>query len=84
MQLHAYMRTAGLLLACALCTLLLALAFGGQGHSGATRIPGRTYGSACSHSSAVCFAARDGARQVASSKRQRAESGAVRSLCCLY
>jgi hypothetical protein len=78
MQLHAYMRTAGLLLACALCTLLLALAFGGQGHSGATRIPGRTYGSA------QCFAARNGARQVASSKRQRAESGAVRSLCCLY
>ena len=64
-------------------TLLLALAFGGQGHAGATRIPGPTYGSA--EGGVVLLAARNGTRQVASIKwrwrRRRAESGAV--LICI-
>ena len=60
MQLHAHMLTCALpaccLLACACapCSLILALAFGGQGHAGATQIPGRTYGITAAPKAAWC------------------------------
>jgi hypothetical protein len=87
MQLHVYMRTAGLRsLRLALAFALLAFGFGFWGSR--ARIPSRTYGSACGHSSAEGGAVLRCEKwqrewQVASGKWRwrRAESGAV--LVCI-